>query len=266
MSTLVVLFVAISSGLVISFSIYSLGENFKQNCFLDANISFVESHYRSRSPILREPSNSSKESQILYKLQQNGPENVKYVIDEPDSRWGNSELCEYVIFTPLFHALFGVIWLAIFTMHGHGGGSLGSVIDRPWRIVFPSLIYFIVFGISAIICTICVSDGMNEFCDQFRKINVPGEISCARMITYFSLHQYNDLVSPDKNYFLVIVFPWIWMTTYICGALIMILRIILVTDFQLIRVAISIVEKDQKSKNDKGSTDEEDSTTIEHDE
>lgn len=64
------------------------------------------------------------------------------------------------------------------------------------------------------------------------------------MISYFSMDHANDLVLPDKNYYLVAAFPWIWVSSYIFGAVILVLRIVLVVDFKLIRIVVSTVERD----------------------
>lgn len=124
-----------------------------------------------------------------------------------------------------------------------------SIIPRPWRIVIPSLAFFTICGISAIVCASLVSSGLAEFCQQFDQIHPNADIDCARMITYFSMTEANDLVLPDKNYFLVAVFPWIWASSYICGAIILLLRIVLVVDFKLVRVVVSTIERDMGEQN-----------------
>lgn len=119
-----------------------------------------------------------------------------------------------------------------------------SIIARPWRIVIPSLVFFVVCGISAIVCAGLTTSGLTKFCQQFNEVVPNGESECARLISYFSMDQANDLVRPDKNYYLVAVFPWIWASSYVIGALILVLRIVLVVDFQLIRIVVSTVERD----------------------
>ncbi|XP_058814042.1 uncharacterized protein LOC131677956 isoform X2 [Topomyia yanbarensis] len=240
-SILVVLFMAISSSLVITFSMQSLEKSFHQNCFMGASLNFITVQSSSLLEFLQK-THSSRERQMLYNLIRAAPEGEKYIINEFNSTWSNQDFCEYLKFTPLFHAMVSVIWLALFIMHGPGGEGIGSIITKPWRIVFPSLIFFTICGISAFVCATLSSDALAEFCEEFSKIDNEREVSCARMITYFSLRQHNDLILPDKNYYLIASFPWIWVGSYICGVLIMLLRIMLVVDFQLIRIVVSIVE------------------------
>ncbi|XP_065080952.1 uncharacterized protein LOC135703609 [Ochlerotatus camptorhynchus] len=245
MSILAVLAVAVASSLVISFSLYSLWESFRLNCFMGASLSFVISKGSGLREVMQ-TNRSEKERQILYKLLQSTALDEKYIISEYDSKWSNPDFCEYLTYTPLFHALLGVIWAALFVTHGHGGEGVGSIIARPWRIVIPSLTFFTICGISAIVCASLVSSGLAKFCQQFNKINSTADIDCARMITYFSMIEANDLVLPDKNYYLITVFPWIWASSYICGAIVLLLRIVLVVDFKLVRVVVSTIERDME--------------------
>lgn len=93
-------------------------------------------------------------------------------------------------------------------------------------------------------CASLANRGLKTFCKQFDKLYPTADVDCARMITYFSMTEANDLVLPDKNYYLVAVFPWIWTSSYICGAIILLLRIVLVIDFKLVRIVVSTIEQD----------------------
>lgn len=245
MSILIVLVVAVASSLIISFSLYSLWESFSLNCFVGANLSFVISS--DESNYLQGAAQSAQNEQNQYQTLQENQTEERYIIHEYSSKWSNPDFCEYLTYTPLFHALLGVIWMALFVTHGHGGEGVGSIIARPWRIVIPSLVFFVICGISAIVCASLTTSGLNKFCQQFNKIISTGESECARMISYFSMDHANDLVLPDKNYYLVAAFPWIWVSSYIFGAVILVLRIVLVVDFKLIRIVVSTVERDMES-------------------
>ncbi|XP_019562770.3 uncharacterized protein LOC109431079 [Aedes albopictus] len=245
MSILIVLIVTVASSLIISFSLYSLWESFGLNCFMGANLSFViSSEDFGYLPGTAQLNQNGRHSRQI--LQENSTDE-KYIIHEYNSKWSNPDFCEYLTYTPLFHALLGVIWMALFVTHGHGGEGVGSIIARPWRIVIPSLVFFVVCGISAIVCAGLTTSGLTKFCQQFNEVVPNGESECARLISYFSMDQANDLVRPDKNYYLVAVFPWIWASSYVVGALILVLRIVLVVDFQLIRIVVSTVERDMES-------------------
>ncbi|XP_062536504.1 uncharacterized protein LOC134205343 [Armigeres subalbatus] len=246
-SILMVLVVAVGSSLIISFSLYSLWESFSLNCFVGANLSFVISSSESDLLHIGDFMQSEQDSGNLNKLRNSTPVDDKYIIHEYSSKWSNPDYCEYLVYTPLFHALIGVIWMALFVTHGHGGEGVGSIIPRPWRIVIPSLVFFLICGISAFICASLTTSGLTEFCKEFNKIISTGGTECARMISYFSMNEANDLVLPDKNYYLVAAFPWIWAISYVCGALIIVLRIILVVDFELIRIVVSTIESDMES-------------------
>lgn len=239
-SILVVLVVAVASSLVISFSFYSLWESFSLNCFMGANLKFV--HSNDTGVHAKMPTNRLETEWDFWRTQLVSTDpDERYYISEFGSHWSNPDFCEYLAYTPLFHALLGIIWTTLFVMHGHGGEGTGSIIARPWRIVIPSLVFFTICGISATVCASQLSSGFKIFCQQFDAVHANAD--CAWMMTYFSLKKPNDLVLPDKNYYLMTVFPWIWVSNYALGAFILLLRVVLVVDFQLVRIVISTIER-----------------------
>ncbi|XP_055543158.1 uncharacterized protein LOC129728721 isoform X2 [Wyeomyia smithii] len=232
-SILVILFVSISSSVAITFSLQSLKKSFRNNCFMGAKPSFIHS-----SGLITANNNITCHSNSVYSVGET------CVIDELTSKWNNQDFCEYLIYTPLFHALTGVIWLALFSMHGPGGKGNGSIIAKPWRIIFPSFIFFVLCAISALICASVGGNALKEFCDEFNKVHLNDDFDCGQMILYFSWQENDELIRPDKSYYLLKVFPWIWATSYITGTLVMLLRILLVTDFQLMKIVISTISKE----------------------
>uniref|UniRef100_A0A1Q3G534 Putative conserved plasma membrane protein n=1 Tax=Culex tarsalis TaxID=7177 RepID=A0A1Q3G534_CULTA len=227
-SIIAALVVAIGSSLVISFSMASLSESFNEHCFMNATL-FME----------RRKNDSDQDE---FEMQANLTYQ-NYSINEHKSSWSRHEFCEYLTYTPLVHALAGVIWLALFTMHGHGGKGIGSIIPKPWRIVIPSLLFFLVCLISAMVSASRTTDGLRGLCRQFDQVPGGTNLECGALLDFYSLEDVRgELIAPDKNYYLLASFPWIWVTSYVCAAVILVLRIILVVDFQLIRVIISTVE------------------------
>lgn len=227
-SIIAALVLAIGSSLVISFSMASLLESFNEHCFMNATL-FMERR-------------KSYSDQYEFEVQANLTYQ-NYSINEHKSSWSSQEFCEYLTYTPLVHALAGVIWLALFTMHGHGGKGIGSIIPKPWRIVFPSLLFFIACLISAMVSASRTSEGLRGLCRQFDQVPGGTNLECGILLDFYSLEEVRgELIPPDKNYYLLASFPWIWVTSYVCAAVVLILRILLVVDFQLIRVIISTVE------------------------
>lgn len=145
-------------------------------------------------------------------------------------------------------------------MHGHGGKGIGrlefkvtlvalfnvvcfSIIPKPWRIVFPSLIFFAVCLVSATVSASRSSEGLNGLCRQFDQIPDGIKLECGTLLAFYSLQDvHRELIPPDRNYYLLASFPWLWVTSYACATVILVLRILLVVDFQLIRVIISTVD------------------------
>lgn len=227
-SIIAALVIAIGSSLVVSFSMASLSESFNEHCFMNATL-FME---RRKNDTSQEELEGG--ANLTYK---------NYSINEHKSSWSSHEFCEYLTYTPLVHALAGVIWLALFTMHGHGGKGIGSIIPKPWRIVFPSLIFFAVCLVSATVSASRSSEGLNGLCRQFDQIPDGIKLECGTLLAFYSLQDvHRELIPPDRNYYLLASFPWLWVTSYACATVILVLRILLVVDFQLIRVIISTVD------------------------
>uniref|UniRef100_A0A182MX65 G-protein coupled receptors family 1 profile domain-containing protein n=1 Tax=Anopheles culicifacies TaxID=139723 RepID=A0A182MX65_9DIPT len=86
-----------------------------------------------------------------------------------------------------------------------------------------------------------ITQGLTQLCAEFQKVNTVQGLSCARLIVYFSLVEENTtLVQEDKNFLLTLVFSWIWCGATIFGFCVILLRIILMADFELYRVVVSL--------------------------
>lgn len=223
------LLLIVSTCFVVSFSLHGLITEYRNHCLLEAHLEFKP----------RAAGNQSQQNTISADTNQT----IQYRIDEYWSNWSSGTYCEILENVPLFQGISCTIWLAIFLIHGPGG-----ILPQPWRIVFPSLIFFLGCLITSLATAIFITQGLKHVCAEFQKVDSVKGLDCARLILYFALAKENStLVQVDKNYFLTLIFPWIWFGATVLGFGIILLRIILMPDFELYRVDISLHSK-QKYK------------------
>ncbi|XP_058116215.1 uncharacterized protein LOC131258843 [Anopheles coustani] len=215
--TVVSLLAIVSSCVVVSFSLHGLIAEYKHNCLLEAHLKFIP------KPNLP-PGNTTEPKPI-----------IQYGIDEYWSNWSSGAYCETLKNMPLFQGICCTIWLAIFLMHGPGG-----ILPQPWRIVFPSLIFFLGCLATSLTTASFITRGLNQLCAEFQKVESLRGLDCGRLVVYFALSKEStSLVQVDKNFFLTLIFPWVWFGATCLGFFVILLRIILMVDFQLLRVVIS---------------------------
>uniref|UniRef100_A0A1Y9HA57 Uncharacterized protein n=1 Tax=Anopheles farauti TaxID=69004 RepID=A0A1Y9HA57_9DIPT len=217
------LLLMVASCLVVSFSLHGLIAEYKNHCLLEANLHFIP--VPGNNQTFQNETNPNANQTV-----------VQYVIDEYWSNWTSGTYCEILTNLPLFQGICCTIWLAIFIIHGPGG-----ILPQPWRIVFPSLIFFLACSFTSILTAGFITRGLTRLCAEFRKVDSVQDVSCAQSILYFALSTENStLVQVDKNFFLTLVFPWIWVGATVFGFGVILLRIILMPDFELFRVVISM--------------------------
>uniref|UniRef100_A0A182K7Q3 Major facilitator superfamily (MFS) profile domain-containing protein n=1 Tax=Anopheles christyi TaxID=43041 RepID=A0A182K7Q3_9DIPT len=75
-----------------------------------------------------------------------------------------------------------------------------------------------------------ITQGLTHLCAEFQKVASVQDLGCARLIDN------TTLIQVDKNFFLTLAFSWIWFGATLFGFVIILLRIILMPDFELFRV------------------------------
>lgn len=91
--------------------------------------------------------------------------------------WGNKASCDFGVYIPIGQTIFGIIMATMFIICGKGGKSdPQSFLPQPWRIVSPSLVFFIIMTILSIVELIIIEGGINKFCESFEH-NLP-DIAC----------------------------------------------------------------------------------------
>lgn len=142
----------------------------------------------------------------------------------------------------------------MFVICGKGGKSDShSFLPQAWRIVSPALIFFLIMTILSIVNLVIVQGGMNSFCESF-KLELP-DVSCEIAMNRFMTMPMK--ASPGLLHTTLTSFNYAAFSSWLLSALVLLARIILVIDFQLVRVTIKNVEYEKVSSSFK-SIEEED--------
>lgn len=125
---------------------------------------------------------------------------------------------------------------------GKGGkGEPQAFLPQPWRIVSPAVIFFLIMMILSIANLVIIQSGMKSLCESFARA-VP-DLGCDIPLNRFMIAQMDQMkVSPSVFYKMLTSFNYIAFTFWLLSLLVMLARIVLVIDFQLVRVTVKTVE------------------------
>ncbi|KAG5670488.1 hypothetical protein PVAND_000750 [Polypedilum vanderplanki] len=260
-SVILILLLSIVCCIVGSLSLQKIVDNYDNRCILDAKLKFEEKPNKFISLARNaEDNNSSPGIRFFKKFLTDSYENISpenknqmystkqisimdnHQILELNTDWGKDSSCDFAIFIPIFQCCFGIIFLVMFLICDRGGQSSvenHSFLPKPWRIVTPSLLFFLSMTIVSIVNLTNISKGLATFCKSFEENT--DEVSCIIAMNHFRL-KHDVLIRPAIFYILTIIFSWILLFCWLILTIIMILRIIFVVDFQLIRVTVKTCE------------------------
>jgi hypothetical protein len=160
------------------------------------------------------------------------------------SLWGKNSKCDFVAYIPIFQLCFSTVLTTMFVICGKGGkAEENSFLPRPWRIVTPSLIFFLIMLIVSSVNLAIITNGMKTFCDNLLAHNPYEPFTCRNALNYYMMKDPANLyILPDVQYILLITFSWTLFACWLILLLIKIARIAMVIDFQLVRVTIRTCE------------------------
>lgn len=169
-------------------------------------------------------------------------------IDDKETTWGKYSTCDFAIYIPIFQLCFGIIITVMFIICGKGGkAEQSSFLPQPWRIVTPSLIFFLSMTCTSIANLTSIHKGMNRFCEGFYN-QVPG-LGCLVPMDKFVLKEIS-LIVPSILYIILLTFSWILLACWVVLLSVMAARVIFVIDFQLVRVTIKTCEQYEADKSE----------------
>lgn len=128
-----------------------------------------------------------------------------------------------------------------------GRAEQSAFLPQPFRIVIPSLIFFLAMTCTSIVNLTSIIKGMNRFCEGFVR-HVP-DIGCLIPMNKYALKEISSIV-PSIFYIILLTFSWILLTCWVVLLSVMIARVVFVIDFQLVRVTIKTCEQYDTDKSD----------------
>lgn len=139
----------------------------------------------------------------------------------------------------------------MFVICGRGGKTEpNAFLPQPWRIVSPALVFFVVMTILSIVNLVIVEGGMNAFCASLTT-KLP-DVECDVALNRFMASTVKQLTfSPQVFKILLTSFNYTTLGLWLLSLLVLIARIILVIDFQLVRVTIKTIEYEKANESSK---------------
>ncbi|XP_070503043.1 uncharacterized protein [Chironomus tepperi] len=257
-TTICLLVLAVVSCFAASLSLQKLVLAYDDHCVLGADIKFSLKPPANLSSSSFAYSESFTSVDIASRLgrfneeQTYSDEDLKFLnefqIDDKETTWGKYSTCDFAIYIPIFQLCFGIIITVMFIICGKGGkAEQSSFLPQPWRIVTPSLIFFLAMTCTSIANLTSIHKGMNRFCEGF--VNQAPNVGCLVSMNKFVIKDIS-LIVPSILYIILLTFSWILLTCWIVLLSVMIARVIFVIDFQLVRVTIKTCEQYDPDKTD----------------
>ncbi|KAB0805004.1 hypothetical protein PPYR_01974 [Photinus pyralis] len=212
------------SGFWAAFCMGRLTLDFGNNCFLYAHLEFLTNDtdlatMRKTYPLLADhlPAASA--------------------INLRTTEWGKKSMCYFCQFTPLMSSIYALIWFALFLLCTRGGvGYISDTFSRPWRIVYPALIFGAISAIVMFVSAIHITNGSQEFCTQFVKRW--NSTSCFNDIDKYTIYFSGRKATFFANLIASVTSSHICCVSWLLYVLILSLRIMCIADFQMVKVEV----------------------------
>ncbi|XP_035737244.1 uncharacterized protein LOC118448286 [Vespa mandarinia] len=159
-------------------------------------------------------------------------------------RYDSETNCEIYFFTSLLSCTFGIIWIAMFSVCGKGGYN-NRIIHSPWRIIVPALLFNFAFSILTLYATYELQAGYAKFRFDIQKVfseltkrnEITYEMICSILQSYvemYGVHGYNIC----NVFFILQILAWTMAWSWIFNLMLLVIRILLVTDFHILKVSV----------------------------
>ncbi|KAI4484377.1 hypothetical protein M0802_013104 [Mischocyttarus mexicanus] len=153
--------------------------------------------------------------------------------------------CEWYFIVSLFSCIFGIVWIAFFSVYGKGGYSY-KTIPSPWRIVPPALFFNLIFTIVTIYIAYDLEMGFKTFKFHMDKVFVEltgnsellsDQMICNILQSYvelYNVHGYNAC----NLFFTLKILTWTMAFSWVAGLILLLIRILLVVDFRILKIRV----------------------------
>nr|XP_012139127.1 PREDICTED: uncharacterized protein LOC105662319 isoform X1 [Megachile rotundata] len=245
-------FLCIISGCICSILFYAIWEDsFGGDCLLWAD--FIVMPHLDKSDI------------DIHEIKTNYNNWWRYVVLDTELIYE----CTIYLITCFSSCIFGIMWFTFFSICGKGGYDV-AINERSWRIVAPAILFNFIFAIISIFANYNFQEGFKEFNTNIHNIfykvynssDASKDVSdCEIIRTYVDIYHFYDYDVCDMLSWQQVIsfkcfcfiftklilnfiinnfkmFSRIMMWSWIGGLILLLLRIIIVTDFKILKVTI----------------------------
>ncbi|XP_053613697.1 uncharacterized protein LOC128677109 isoform X2 [Plodia interpunctella] len=140
---------------------------------------------------------------VIYEFVPVGANASDMPVDFLSTQWVEKSACYLPTYVPLVSGIFGLVWTTMFLMCSTGSRTL-SGLQRPWRILPPVFVFSLAMGGVCIYSSSLTHNGLEELCLKLSEIT--GSPTC-----------------------------------WLLSAILALVRVIMVVDFQLVRVNVDLI-------------------------
>ncbi|KAM3960468.1 uncharacterized protein ACR2FA_005375 [Aphomia sociella] len=159
-------------------------------------------------------------------------------VDFLSTQWIEKSACYLPTYVPLVSGIFGLVWTTMFLMCSTGSRTLTGL-QRPWRILPPVFIFSLAMGGLCIYSSAVTHYGLHELCHKLSEIT--GNPTCTYTVNVATLAYERRIRGVYQATRLTIFSAWLHTACWLLSALLALARVLLVVDFQLVRVNAKLI-------------------------
>ncbi|XP_059053340.1 uncharacterized protein LOC131847719 isoform X2 [Achroia grisella] len=159
-------------------------------------------------------------------------------VDFLNTQWMEKSACYLPTYVPLVSGIFGLVWTTMFLMCSTGSRTLTGL-QRPWRILLPVFVFSLAMGGLCVYSSAVTHYGLQELCHKLSEIT--GSPTCTYTVNVATLAYERRIRGVYQATRLTILSAWLHTACWLLSALLTLARVLLVVDFQLVRVNVELV-------------------------
>ncbi|CAH1637816.1 unnamed protein product [Spodoptera littoralis] len=158
-------------------------------------------------------------------------------VDFLSTQWVEKSTCSLPTYVPLVSGIFGLVWTTMFLMCSTGSRTLTGL-QRPWRVLPPVFVFSLAMGSLCVYSSAVTHYGLQELCLKLGEIT--GSPTCSYTINVATLTYERRIRGVYQATRLTILSAWLHTFCWLLSAVLALVRVLLVVDFQLVRVSVHL--------------------------
>ncbi|XP_053613698.1 uncharacterized protein LOC128677109 isoform X3 [Plodia interpunctella] len=175
---------------------------------------------------------------VIYEFVPVGANASDMPVDFLSTQWVEKSACYLPTYVPLVSGIFGLVWTTMFLMCSTGSRTL-SGLQRPWRILPPVFVFSLAMGGVCIYSSSLTHNGLEELCLKLSEIT--GSPTCSYTVNVATLVYERRIRGVYQATRLTILSAWLHTSCWLLSAILALVRVIMVVDFQLVRVNVDLI-------------------------